>query len=234
MKSAAYGLHMNCFLEYGMPRNDLLGNGIISKKAKEWLDIKKFSKDTKVILYAPTFRDYESMTDVQSRSIWGVNYDDRLICDYLRKNNIIVIAKLHSWQNKSAILQNNDSVIMYEPTFDFSFYDLFKLSDIMITDYSSIGLDWLFMNKPLIYNLWDYEVYHKERGFAYEPYEDLCGGEIVKNTNELIKAIQTALEVDLYSEKRARIKNVMYSVQDYSSSEKAYNLLLSFLNDGKK
>lgn len=234
IKSSAYGVPMECFLPIGMARNDVFGKENISGKAKKWLDSKINTKTTKIILFAPTYRDYESTNDVKSRSIWGLNYDDNLLNEFLKSNNIIVIAKLHSWQNTCAILKNNESVILYEPTFDFSFYDLFKLADMMITDYSSIGLDWLFMNKPLIYNLWDYEVYHKERGFAYEPYEDLCGGEIVKNTNELINAIQTALENDLYAEKRAKIKNVMYSVQDYSSSEKVCNLLLSFFNHNRE
>ena len=64
IKSSAYGVPMECFLPIGMPRNDLLGNGIIQQNAKAWLDKKKFSKNTKVILYAPTYRDYESITDV--------------------------------------------------------------------------------------------------------------------------------------------------------------------------
>lgn len=230
IKSSAYGVPMECFLSIGMARNDLLADKTIPCKANEWLKEKKFTDKTKVILYAPTFRDYESINDVKSRSIWGENYDDDLICNFLKKNDMIVIAKLHSWQNKNAILEKNKSIILYEPTFDFSFYDLFKLSDMMITDYSSIGLDWLFMNKPLIYNLWDYEVYHNERGFAYEPYDDLCGGKIVKNDEELVIAIKETFDKDLYAEKRTRIRNVMYSVQDFSSSEKICKLLLSYIN----
>lgn len=234
MKSSAYGVPMECFLPFGMARNDILGKKVVSDKAQAWLNSKKNNGETKVILYAPTFRDYEGIKDVQSRSIWGLNYDDDRLNKFLKESNTIVIAKLHSWQNKNAIFMENNSVILYDATFDFSFYDLFQLSDLMITDYSSIGLDWLFVDKPLIYNLWDYDIYRRERGFAYEPYEDLCGGEIVHNTDELIAAIGTALVKDLYTDKRAKIKQIMYSVQDHSSGEKTYQLLFSDMNDNNR
>ena len=219
-KSAAFGVPIQCFFTYGLARNDNFRNNIYSQNAKSWIDSKKKTNNTRVVLYAPTFRDYESKEDVHERSIWGVGYDDTEIKRFLSEKDIIVIAKLHSWQNESAIAANNESIILYEPNFDFSFYDLMKVADILITDYSSIGYDWLFIDKPIIYNLWDLEKYRKERGLAYEPYERVCSGEIVKDTNELINAIDTALSRDLYADKRRKIKDLMFSVQDYSSSPK--------------
>ena len=232
-KSAAFGVPMNCFLTYGMARNDYLYTNIHDGKVLEWLENVRINDKTRIILYAPTFRDYESKATVQQRSIWGYGYDDDKINWFLKENNITVIAKLHSWQNGRAISSENDSIVLYQPNFDFSFYELMKFADAFITDYSSIGYDWLFMDKPIIYNLWDLERYRKERGLAYEPYERVCGGEIVTNTEELLTAINVALKEDIYADKRRKIKDLMFTVQDFSSAHKVTDVIETYLEREK-
>lgn len=224
-KSASFGVSMDCFLPYGMARNDYLFTNIHDEKVLEWLETVKNDDKTKIVLYAPTFRDYENIMAVQQRSIWGYGYDDTKLNRFLKENNIVVIAKLHAWQNEHAISSENDSIVLYQPNFDFSFYELMKFANAFITDYSSIGYDWLFMDKPIIYNLWDLERYRKERGLAYEPYERVCGGEIVTNTEELLSAINIALKEDIYADKRRKIKDLMFTVQDFSSAQKVTDVI---------
>ena len=228
-KSAAFGVPMKCFLPYGMARNDYLYSNIHDEKVMKWLKSIKNNDETKIILYAPTFRDYESLANICNVSIWGIEYDDNSINCFLHKNNIAVIAKLHPLQNERVIASSNNSIILYQPNFDFSFYELMKFADAFITDYSSIGYDWLFMDKPIIYNLWDLERYRKERGLAYEPYEKVCGGEIVTNTEELLSAINVALKEDIYADKRRKIKDLMFTVQDFSSAQKVTDIIVTYL-----
>lgn len=232
-KSAAFGVPMNCFLAYGMSRNDYLYSDVHDENALNWLESVRHNYETKIVLYAPTFRDYENKIDAQKRSIWGHGYDDETINRFLKENNIVVIAKLHAWQNNCAISFENKSIILYQPNFDFSFYELMKFANVFITDYSSIGYDWLFMDKPIIYNLWDLEQYRKERGFAYEPYEQVCGGEIVTNTEELLSAINIALKEDIYADKRRKIKDLMFTVQDFSSAQKVTDVIETYLEREK-
>lgn len=229
-KSAAFGVRMQCFLRLGLVRNDYLYSNIHDDKILEWLATIKRNDSTKVVLYAPTFRDYDSVESGHNRSIWGFGYDDDQIDCFLTEKNIVVIAKLHPLQTKNVIASANKSVVLYEANFEYSFYELMKFADVFITDYSSIGYDWLLMDKPIIYNLWDLEKYRKERGLAYEPYEQVCAGEVVTNTDELISAMNTALCEDIYADKRRRIKDLMFTVQDFSSAQKVTDLIETYLD----
>lgn len=217
--SAAYGVPMECFKAYGLTRNDFLDKNYKEVVVNNWLKSIKKDPDTKVFLYAPTWRDYEKIEDVKARSIWGAGYNNDKIEAFLKENNILVIAKLHPWQNRSAIMDYSHNVIPYKADFSFSFYDLMIASDAMITDYSSIGLDYLLLNKPLIYNLYDMKEYREKRGFSYEPYEDLCGGAIVKNTEELLDAIASVLRGNNYSKKQMQIKNRVFERQSFDTCE---------------
>ena len=230
IKSAAYGVPIQCFREYGLTRNDLIKCNK-SGKLSSWFQLKQIDKDTKIILYAPTYRDYEDKNDVKKRSIWGVGYNDCLINDFLKKHNMLVIAKLHPWQNRHIIRQSYDRILIYEPTFEFSYYDLMPVADIMITDYSSIGLDWLYTGKPIIFNLWDLELYRNKRGLAYEPYEEMCGGEIVHNTEELVKSLSNAIHMDIYEKKRNKIFKIMFKENRDSTCKNVYSYICNVLNN---
>lgn len=230
-KSAAFGVPMKCFRSYGLTRVDNFQADNNIAKVKKWIDSLKKTDKTRVILYAPTFRDYESNSDLEERSIWGQGYDDEEIRQFLMEKDAIVIAKLHAMQNEKVLSTASDkSIFLYQPNFDFSFYELMRFSDVLITDYSSIGYDWLFMDRPIIYNLWDLDVYRRERGLAYEPYEKVCGGEIVTNMRGLMSAISSSLENDIYADKRRRVKDLMFNVQDYSSNKSVADMIISYLN----
>ncbi|MCH5315201.1 MAG: CDP-glycerol glycerophosphotransferase family protein [Eubacterium sp.] len=48
-------------------------------------------------------------------------------------------------------------------------YDLLNKADILVSDYSSISVDFLLAHRPVIYLFADFEQYDRERGFVYEP-----------------------------------------------------------------
>lgn len=225
IKAAAYGVPFQCFRPFGLTRNDLLCQKRNEDKVMNWLRAKGNTFYSGIVLYAPTFRDYEDRKDIKKRSIWGREYDDEKINQFLLQNNILVITKLHPWQNPKVLNSINGNIIAYEANVEFSFYDLMTVADVMITDYSSIGLDWLLMDKPLIYNLYDLDEYKEKRGVAYEPYEDICGGLIVKNTDELIMAIQQSLRENGFMEKQQRIKNMMFKEQNFQTNALIYEYI---------
>ncbi|WP_173400311.1 CDP-glycerol glycerophosphotransferase family protein [Listeria aquatica] len=68
--------------------------------------------------------------------------------------------------------------------------DLMFLSDILITDYSSVIFEYSIMNRPMLFFAYDVESYFDERGF-YFSYEEMIPGKIYKTTDTLIEAIKT-------------------------------------------
>src|SRR5690606_1337177 len=66
---------------------------------------------------------------------------------------------------------------------------LLVVTDILITDYSSIPFEFSLLNKPMVFFAYDLETYVQKRGI-WERYEQFVPGPIVKRTDELIQVIK--------------------------------------------
>ena len=126
----------------------------------------------KVALYAPTFRGTadeagEGDTDDVARLLESELPDDWYL---------MVSAHPHAREGKSRFCSE----------------ELMLIADVLITDYSSIIFDYLFLKKPVILYAPDYEEFGRLRGF-YTPYEALPG-RIVKDAGELSRAIEEECE----------------------------------------
>ena len=148
------GISYDKFKVLGFPRNDLL----ISKNNCNVIkrEISKFAgyDVTKYIVYTPTFRDYETVTEGNLRSILGyVDCDLLKLSKILLKFNAALILKLHPLQNKTVLKKDlPKGILVFEQTYKYGLYDLLSFSDGMITDYTSTYFDFLLVNKPVIFN----------------------------------------------------------------------------------
>lgn len=166
----------------GYPRNDDLCNvtreEIIKIKEKLKLPLNK-----KVLLYAPTFRDYDFNSNgcYITPPIDLAKWKNKLSSEY------VLLIRTH--YEISNVLNINENEFVK----DFSDYpclnDLLKISDIMISDYSSIMIDFSILERPIYCFAYDYDKYQKERGTAYNLKTELPNG-IVTNEDELIKEIE--------------------------------------------
>ena len=124
-------------------------------------------QDIKICLYAPTFRDDESMDD------YNIHYG--LLIDALQKRfggKWLVFTRLHPrlTKKKKIMTLAEDSAV-----FDLAHYpdiqDLMLVADVMITDYSSCVLDYMLTRRPGFIFATDIEQYNTERGFYYSLYD---------------------------------------------------------------
>ena len=132
-------------------------------------------------------------------------------------------------------LKNNS--YFFEPFCDISEYqdlseerdinELLLVTDILVTDYSSVIFDWAFLNKPIIYFAYDKEDYENGRGL-YFPFKEYIFGEVAKDTKELIKAIKKA---DLCEDKREKFIEKFISACDGKSTEKTYKWIFESEKD---
>ncbi len=107
--------------------------------------------------------------------------------------------------------------------------DLYLISDILLTDYSSVFFDYKVLNKPVIFYSYDIDEYRDElRGFYFN-YEKEVPGPIVKNTEAVIEEINK-IDSDLnnYSCSDKGFVQKYCSLEDGNSSkrvvEKIFNL----------
>lgn len=223
------GIPYSRFEALGFPRNDLLIGGNDGRSVKNYISELAGYRIDKLLIYTPTYRDYEVGTNVGFRSILGyIDCDLMRLSTMLVESNAVLVLKLHPLQNKYILKKDlPDGMILFEPTYKYGLYDLLSLSDGLITDYTSTYFDFILLNKPVIFNFYDINEYRKARGFSFEPIELFCAGDIVKKYDELIEGVARILSGnDSHMQYRQNISLLMNECHDADSTEKIYNTYL--------
>lgn len=179
-------------LEYGYPRNDIL----YQKNTEESISALKkkmnLPADKKVVLYAPTWRDDEFYAKGQYK--FTLQLDLKELQKQLG-NEYIVILRMHYF-----IASQLDITEFKGFAYDFSSYDdiaeLYLVSDVLITDYSSVFFDYAHLKRPILFFTYDLEKYRdKLRGF-YIDIETEVPGPLLRESNEVINALKDIEEVE--------------------------------------
>lgn len=161
-------------LEFGLPRNDVL---VINNNSEyiEQLRIKfNLNETNKIILYAPTFRKYDANYNK------FINLDHWI--DVLGENYYILLRRHSAETNK--IIYSSKNII--DVSNYYSLNDLILLSDILISDYSSIFFDYSITHKPMFYYIFDFKKYNESNGFFINIFDEIDGS---KNEEELLKIV---------------------------------------------
>ena len=193
----------------GLPRiDDLLG-----KSEKDILQFyKKYPqcKNKKCILYAPTFRG----NIIDGLKIHPLNL--RTLEETLGDSYIILykfhplLGEMHC-DAKNAICVNQEDL-----------YTLMHVSDCMISDYSSILLDYSLLQKPMISYTPDLKEYEETIGLNIE-YQAEFPGDICKDEKEVIHAIQNLKTYDYKKLNEFRNKYIIHS--DSKNTKRVVNLI---------
>jgi CDP-glycerol glycerophosphotransferase (TagB/SpsB family) len=213
-------------IETGIPRNDIFFREF-NKYIMFGADQEKLSKITelktagkKIVLYVPTFRD--SGSNAIKEGILNLSELSR----FAETNDIIFILKFHNISRLNYDLDDYKNIMVYDNDKDVQ--PLLYQADILITDYSSIFMDYLLLNRPIIYFPYDYEEYTiKDRALVFD-YDFITPGPKSYNQEDLEKRILEAIEdPNLYSDERNKIKKITFKYEDGQSSERIWNHLKS-------
>lgn len=197
--------------EIGYPRNDFLINykkSDITRVKKEL----KIPKNKKIILYAPTWRDNQHEAGV------GYTYDLNIDFDKLKKEfgeNYIVLFRTHYFVANAIDLSKYDGFVINVSNYQ-DVNDLYIISDILITDYSSVFFDFANLKRPIIFYMYDYEEYKNKLRDFYIGFRELPGP-IVKKQSALIR----------------EIKNINNYDRKYKEKYERFNKKYNYLDDGK-
>src|SRR5699024_10061307 len=183
-------------IEAGYPRNDDLVNNRRHPNKELLQSIRKRLKiapGKKILLYAPTFREYvlshEEIINVKGKEIEVLDLN-QLQRD-LGDEYVILNRGHHSYVRGDRKSQNTENVI--DVTTYPNINDLILVSDLAILDYSSLRFDYAQTLKPVIFYTPDYEEYFEKRS-GLMPYEETIFGPMVMNYQELLTAILTIEE----------------------------------------
>ena len=108
-------------------------------------------------------------------------------------------------------------------------YDLLSVSDALITDFSSVFADYLLTDKPIGFELSDYENYSKGKGFIIDNPLERMPGKFIYNINDFNDFINEVVAgVDYYKEQRKTERDIIHKYQDGNSTVrilKYFNLI---------
>ncbi|GEK35193.1 hypothetical protein KSI01_27260 [Kurthia sibirica] len=169
----------DAFLRTGIPRTDFyFDEETIAATKRQFLESYPIIDGKKVVLYAPTFRDFE----LQQQKI-PLNFK-RIVQELGADYHILI--KLHPAVAQSFTLIDDERITILENTV--AIHEVLTVTDFLISDYSSIPYEFAFFNKPQIFYPYDIEQYAMSRGF-WSDYASMVPGPVVDSDDELIHTI---------------------------------------------
>lgn len=182
-------------IESGYPRNDFLINGNNNKTILAIKNANQLPNNKKIILYAPTWRDNEYYSVGKYK--FSIEMDLKQMQHFLGDDYIILL-RMHY-----LIAENLDLTGFEGFIYDFSDYtdirELYLISDILITDYSSVFFDYANLKRPILFYAYDLDEYRDHlRGFYFD-FEANAPGPLVKTTEEIISQIKKIETSDKYT-----------------------------------
>lgn len=181
------GFNNDIFRITGFPRNDIFFKKVDKNKTLAKIDL---PKNRKTILYAPTWEQEFNAKKTKNIFFWEPNDVLDSLHKTAEKMNVNIIVRTHGlWQGKMTHVFNSPYV-KYVPMHEFpDASELLAISDVLISDWSSITVDYLFTKKPTIY-IDKPDPFHGN--FCLSPSDR--AGTLVKTLDELINAIEKAID----------------------------------------
>lgn len=219
--SNAFGIAEDSIKIVGLPRNDELVCGDINDRIRNLRKRFSIPEGKKVILYAPTFREYDrdGADCVMMLPIDLMKWERDLGNQY-----VLLIRAHHAVVKTMNIIDNNfiKNVSSYP-----HLNDLMVLSDMLISDYSSIFFDYSILGKPMLCFSYDYDRYEKERGMYFDIRKEL-NNECLDTEDKLLSAI-----INLDFEKRKKVTELFRDkyVQKYgTATNDSLDLIFNSIN----
>lgn len=220
-----FGLSEEKVLATGIPRTDVFFDNEYKKKVEsEFYSKYPNLVNKKILLFAPTFRGDGKQDAHYPIKLFPVNQIYESIGD-----DWAIIIKQHPFvKGKTEIYPEFEDYIL-DLSHDSEINDLLFISDLIVTDYSSVIFEASLLNIPMLFYAYDLEEYINSRDFYYE-YKTFVPGKIVFNSQEIVSSI---LNEDFESNKIDEFKGRFFDHLDGMSTERVLNLLYSILDNNK-
>lgn len=223
-KSQCWGVGDDIIKPIGYPRYDLLKTDNDHGK--------KFASDLKrdnslLIIWMPTFR--QSLSGDYPEAHMGKEYDLPLLSndddliklnEICSKKKISLCIKRHPSQEKYRGEELSLSNITFIDNLslvkaDTDLYELLRYTDALISDYSSVSVDYLLLNRPIAFALDDYNQYLLARGFVFdEPLKYMPGHHLFVMKDLIQFFCDVESNCDLYANNRIEMMSIMHNPCD--------------------
>jgi CDP-glycerol glycerophosphotransferase len=223
----ASGFSPNQLLVTGLPRNDFLKE---PRPAAVDYVARLRGRAQRLILLMPTYRSsangFMTHDGIETNTVLGLSEEDaKKLHAWLERNHCKLLVKPHPMSiNAGKPFQDDDqwSMITEPALFDMGLglYELLAQVDLLVTDVSSVYVDFLVTQRPQILYFPDMERYEETRGLLLHPLEDYSPGPIARTFSEL----QGHLDVwmsgdDGWQARRRQLRDLMIPASRQSAAE---------------
>ncbi|MEW9571161.1 CDP-glycerol glycerophosphotransferase family protein [Rhodanobacter sp. Si-c] len=185
---------------------------VISSKIQNWIPDNK-----RMVLITPTFRDSGS-------SAISLDPETSAAIDaWCNENKVEMVFKLHPFDKNAGCIQGRH-LHLCDPNSDL--YPLMSMSNALITDHSSIYMDYLHLDKPVLFLIIEGNCdLDNERQFQFDP-ERMTPGAKASSWPSLLKQLEIELMHDTYRDARTKLKCVAF---DDISQESSVETIIDFM-----
>jgi CDP-glycerol glycerophosphotransferase (TagB/SpsB family) len=212
------------FIETGYPRNDVLKYGVtderqlalVNQSVYQWV----IQRGKPLIVYMPTWR--------------GDSFDSNPIDledleKFANENDITIVIKMHPFIRPETFFDTLESdgyffsadykknIVFYPSTDDI--YPLLHVASVLVTDYSSVYFDYLLLDKPIVFFVYDLEQYKNRHGDFMLDFESHTPGDKSYDYICLKKDILSNLKYDNWKTERQSLRDTLFSPSDKPSAQ---------------
>lgn len=205
--SKSFNVNESKIKVWGQPRNDCL----FYKNDKKMILNQKFRnlpEFDNIILYAPTFR-HDKSTVLFPFADFNINELNK----YLEDEKLIIFIREHQAEKKVSGLYKSDRIQFLNEDKIKDVMEIINIFDLLITDYSSIFIDYLITEKPVLFLPYDKNDYLNNRGFNFD-YNKITPGPKPLTLHDFKYEISTLLNSDTYyKQERIQVKKYLNEVE---------------------
>ena len=217
-----FGLSDECVAATGIPRTDIFMDEQYAQSVKtNFYEKHPQLQDKKIILFAPTFRGNGQMSAFYPLEAFNpAQLYEKLGGEYA------ILIKLHPFCQERFEIDEKYKDYIIDLSEEDELNDLLFVTDLLITDYSSVIFEASLLNIPMLFYAYDLYEYISSRDFYYD-FEGFVPGKIVFTESDIAKSI---LASDFESEKVDGFKNRFFDSLDGKSSQRVADLIVSNLD----
>lgn len=186
--SEVFGIEKSALLATGMPRLDHFLDKDTAEKARKDLQARyPWMKQGRVVVFAPTYRGTGQRDAYYP---YDVFFDSDRLYEVCEKTNTYFVFEMHGFIQEHPQIPENYADRIFDLS-DESLDELYHVSDVLVTDYSSCFYDYLLLEKPVVFYVPDKVIYSATRGIQ-RTVDEMAPGVICDTFEDFMNTLETS------------------------------------------
>jgi CDP-glycerol glycerophosphotransferase (TagB/SpsB family) len=229
-----WGLDPSVVAVTGLPRNDAMLRAAGRPRPEV---LRAWAGDAPVVVWLPTYRrsvvgearedGHDFDNDFQLPGATRARVD--ALAERLGVRVVVKVhpmAPLHSGGNRWSLDVWDDHDLAAH---GLTLYELLGHADVLVTDYSSVWVDYLLLDRPMVFTLADLDEYAASRGTYFTPLPDHLPGPVAAELGGLATHLAEALASDPWAQRRSLLRADHHTQADAGSAERVAALVTQLI-----